>query len=169
MDQPPAPALSSSASEQQLDHRVLTLWRLQRLISLGLIGVPMAVAIAVGLDMVAPRSVGLAAAGALLAWRLLMALVWPALLYDSYRYAVRDHDLLVRSGVLWRRWSCVPLGRIQHVDTQQGPMERMLGLSRLAVYTAAGMSADGVIPGLAEEEAERMRNHLSRRGGDDGV
>ena len=41
--------------------------------------------------------------------------------------------------------------------------------SRLLVFTAAGMSADGSIPGLATDDAERLRDQLSRRGGDDGV
>ena len=48
-------------------------------------------------------------------------------------------------------------------------MERIFGLSRLLVFTAAGMSADGSIPGLRTAEAERLRDLLSRRGGDDGV
>jgi membrane protein YdbS with pleckstrin-like domain len=55
------------------------------------------------------------------------------------------------------------------VDTRQGPLERVFGLSRLLVFTAAGMSADGSIPGLRTDEAERLRDLLSRRGGDDGV
>ena len=55
------------------------------------------------------------------------------------------------------------------MDTQQGPIDRILGLSSLQLYTASGVSADGSIPGLAEEEAERLRDELSKRGGDDGV
>lgn len=165
---PPGPAVLPSA-ERALDERVVTLWRLQRLMSLGLVGLPMAVALAVGVGMVAPTWVGVVAGGLLVAWRLVMAMLWPALMYKHFRYSVREHDLLVESGVLFRRWSCVPHGRIQHVDTRQGPMERWLGLSQLAVYTAAGMSADASVPGLAQDEAERLRDLLSRRGGDDGV
>ena len=59
--------------------------------------------------------------------------------------------------------------RIQHVDTRQGPMERIFGLSRLIVFTAAGSLADAAIPGLRTQDAEYLRDELSRRGGDDGV
>ncbi len=97
------------------------------------------------------------------------AVFWPTLEYDAFRYSVREDDLLVQSGVIFKRWSSIPLTRIQHVDTRQGPLERMLGMSRLLVFTAAGMSADGSIPGLATDTAEAMRDELSRRGGDDGV
>jgi hypothetical protein len=105
----------------------------------------------------------------LIAMNIVFALFWPALEYNAYRYMVRDQDLLVQSGVLFRRWSSIPHNRIQHVDTRQGPLERVFGLSRLLVFTAAGMSADGSIPGLRTDEAERLRDLLSRRGGDDGV
>ena len=112
---------------------------------------------------------GVLLGAALVGHSLFMLLLWPSLEYRAFRYAVRQHDLLVRSGVLFRRWSSIPLNRIQHLDTRQGPLERILGLSRLQVYTAAGMSADGSIPGLAEEDAERLRDELARRGDDDGV
>ena len=48
------------------------------------------------------------------------------------------------------------------------PIERLLGLSTLMLYTAAGVTPDGVIPGL-EEDAQQLRDELSKREGDDGV
>ncbi len=147
----------------------MTLWRLQRLVGLVMFGVPVAIAVGVGVHMVAPTWLAVLAGGVVVLWRLVMALGWPALQYHHYRYSVREHDLLVQSGVLFRRWSSVPHSRIQHVDTQQGPLERWLGLARLAVFTAAGIHADSSIPGLSWEDAERLRDELSRRGGDDGV
>ena len=56
-------------------------------------------------------------------------------------------------------------------DTRQGWLERLFDLSRLLVYTGAGLSADGSLPGLDSEEAVRLRDELALggRGGDDGV
>ena len=156
--------------DRQLDPRVVTLWRLSRLVRLVILGLPAAAVIGAGLSAALSPAGGAAVGGAMVTYSLGMAAVWPALEYRSYRYAVREHDLLVQSGVLFRRWSAVPHSRIQHVDTRQGPLERSLGLARLLVYTAAGVSADGSIPGLAEDEAERLRDALSQKGGaDDGV
>ncbi len=152
-----------------LDPGAKTLWRLQRIVRLALFGLPFATMVAVGIGTVAPAVVGGIVAGMLVLLQLTLLVVWPGLEYKHFRYSVREHDLLVQSGVLFRHWSSIPHARIQHVDTRQGPMERLLGLSRLQVYTAAGMSADGSIPGLAEETAEHLRDELSRRGGDDGV
>lgn len=100
----------------------------------------------------------------------LLALWLPSLAFDRWGYAVRSEDLLISSGVLLRRMTSIPMTRIQHVDTRQGPIERFLGLTRLQIHTASGVGGDGVIPGLELEEAERLRNLLvARAEGEDGV
>ena len=158
-----------SVSNLQLHPSAVTLWRIQRGLRLLIVGLPMAVAIGIGLATILPGTAAILLASALFLCQMVLAVLWPPLEYDAFRYAVREDDLLVQSGVIFKRWSSIPLNRIQHVDTRQGPLERMLGLSRLLVFTAAGMSADGSIPGLATDVAESMRDELSRRGGDDGV
>ncbi len=156
--------------DRRLDPRVVTLWRLSRLTRLTLFGLPFAGAVGVGLGAVLSPTIGAILAGALLTWQLTMAILWPALQYRHFRYSVREHDLLVQAGVLFRRWSAIPHSRIQHVDTRQGPLERFLGLARLQLFTAAGVSADGSIPGLDADEAERLRDELSQKSAaDDGV
>lgn len=171
----PTPAVPVQTSDtpggppSRLDRRVVQLWRMQRLLRLVLVVGPVATALGVGIATVAPAQVGMVVAALLVSVQLLLALAWPPLEYAAFSYALRQDDLLVQSGVLFKRWSAIPFHRIQHVDTRQGPMERLFGLSRLLVYTAAGVSADGSIPGLGAAQAERLRDELSRRGGDDGV
>ena len=156
--------------DRRLDPRVVTLWRLSRMTRLALFGLPIAVVIGVSLSAVLSTTLGVIVASFLLIWQLTMAVFWPTLQYRYFRYAVRDHDLLVQAGVLFRRWSAIPHSRIQHVDTRQGPFERYLGLARLQLFTAAGVSADGSIPGLDADEAERLRDELSQKSAaDDGV
>jgi uncharacterized protein len=152
-----------------LHTRVTWLWRLQGLLRLAMFWGPLAVGGGIGLGMVTTPAAGAVLSVALIAFFSLFALVWPSLEYEHFRYAVREHDLLVQRGVLFRRRSSIPHNRIQHVDTRQGPIERVFGLSSLAVYTASGISADGSIPGLATKNAEGLRDELARLGGDDGV
>ncbi len=151
-----------------VDRRIVTLWRVQGLLRVVLFWGPVGTAAALALSA---RWGWLGASVALLlvALQLVLALVWPGLAYAALRYAVREHDLIVERGVLFRQVVCVPLSRIQHVDTRQGPVERLFGLSQLLVYTAAGMAADAAIPGLDESAAAALRDSLARRGGDDGV
>lgn len=156
---------------QQLDPRVVTLWRLQGVVSVFTSWVP----IYVGLGWFLGSQIGFvgtaAALGALFLLLFLRALIWPALQFRAFRYSVRPRDLVVEQGVIFRQTICVPRDRIQHVDTRQGWIERAFALSRLLVYTGAGLSADGSLPGLDADEAVRLRDLLARgaRGLDDGV
>jgi hypothetical protein len=81
----------------------------------------------------------------------------------AWGYAEREEDLLVRRGVLVRRVSVVPYGRMQYVDVTAGPLDRRLGLARVTLHTAAAAS-DASIPGLPAAEATRLRDRLAALG-----
>ena len=104
-------------------------------------------------------------------WFLLFFVVlwYPSLAFDRWGWLHRGDDLLIARGVWIHRLTAIPTARIQHVDLKQGPLEQWLGLARLQVYTASGVGADGVIPGLELAEAEALRDRLVKVEGDDGV
>lgn len=81
----------------------------------------------------------------------------------SWGYAERAEDLLVRHGLLYRRLSIVPYGRMQFVDVTAGPIERLFGLSTVQLHTAAA-ATDAKIPGLPPQEAARLRDRLAALG-----
>ena len=83
--------------------------------------------------------------------------------WAAWGYAEREDDLLVRRGVLVRRLSVVPYGRMQYVDVTAGPLDRRLGLARVTLHTAAAAS-DASIPGLPAAEADRLRDRLAALG-----
>ena len=156
-------------SSQRLDPNTVMLWRMQRLARLFVVTIPMLIALGIAAATTVRAEIAVVVVLTIVAMNIVFTLFWPALEYNAFRYLVRDNDLLVQHGVLFRRWTSVPHSRIQHVDTRQGPMERLFGLSRLMIFTAAGSLADASIPGLRTEVAEHLRDELSRRGGDDGV
>jgi membrane protein YdbS with pleckstrin-like domain len=162
-------AVQEPVAYTQLDPKAVSLWRLQGLVRLALVGIPASVLLALLLGSASHWVLGVAGAAALFCFGLLKSIFWPPFSWRAYGYVLRESEVLVRSGVLFRRWTSIPYQRIQHLDTRQGPIERMLGLARLQIYTASGMSADGSIPGLAQATAEGLRDLLSKRGGDDGV
>jgi membrane protein YdbS with pleckstrin-like domain len=100
---------------------------------------------------------------------LAFALLYPPRAFARYGYALREHDLLIVSGVLVHDIVSIPAGRIQHVDVHQGPFERHLGLASIQVYTASGGRADGEIQGLLKETADALREQLVAREATDDV
>lgn len=81
----------------------------------------------------------------------------------SWAYTERDEDLIVERGVMIRRLSVVPYGRMQFVDVTAGPIDRMFRLATVKLHTAAAAS-DARIPGLEREEAARLRDRLAALG-----
>ena len=81
----------------------------------------------------------------------------------AWGYAEREDDLMVRRGVMIRRQSVVPYGRMQFIDVTAGPVERSLGLATVRMHTAAAAS-DARIPGLERAEASRLRDQLAQLG-----
>jgi membrane protein YdbS with pleckstrin-like domain len=81
----------------------------------------------------------------------------------AWGYAERADDLLVKRGVMFRRTSVIPYGRMQYIEVTAGPFERAFGLATVQMHTAAAAS-DARIPGLPAEEAARLRDQLTTLG-----
>lgn len=144
---------------ERLDPRAKTLWR----ISSALWNLPLLLAAGVG--------------GWFLVWRLdfsvligalplLVMLVLyglavgllPTLRWRRWRYEIREEEVDLQRGIIWVSRTLVPLARIQHVDTQHGPLQRWFGLATVIFYTAAGSNQ---IPELAASVAAEVRDRIS--------
>ena len=153
-----------------LDPRVIQLWRITGLISVGML-----------LLMALGPLVGVAHAllwgitGGFLLWLLLAAMcagwAWwfPKRRYRAWGYRIDARVLETRSGVWFCVIKLVPLSRLQHVDLHRGPLERAHGLASLVLHTAGTHEATHVIPGLDADEAVRLRDRLVAAEGDDAV
>jgi hypothetical protein len=92
-----------------------------------------------------------------------VALVVVGRRFRAWGYAERGDDLLVRRGVMFSRLSVVPYGRMQFIDVQAGPLERLFSLATVRLHTAAA-ATDARIPGLERDEAARLRDRLAELG-----
>ena len=131
-----------------------------RLITLAIVLVPLLVAsVAVGLLVtrwVLLGTLALLLLGAWVAWligRQVSAISWVEL----------DEEIVIRKGRLFRSLVSVPYGRLQYVDVQAGPVDRIFGIARVQLHTAPA-STDAMIPGLPPAEAARVRDRLAARG-----
>ncbi len=84
-------------------------------------------------------------------------------IWRSWGYSERQDDLLVTHGVMFRKLTVVPYGRMQFVDVNSGPLDRKFGLATVQLHTASP-ATDARIPGLPADEAARLRDRLSALG-----
>jgi uncharacterized protein len=137
------------------------MWRARRLeVVVGTSIVVLAGGLGFGIGVGATAGVAVALIAAALG-ALFALLVWRR--YRAWGYAEREDDLLVRRGVLIRRLTVVPYGRMQFVDVTAGPVDRIFGLSTVQLHSAAA-ATDARIPGLEKAEAERLRDRLAALG-----
>ena len=137
------------------------LLRLRRRVALASLGVPVLALVAVA--ALREGAVGALAAGVAGAALLGTALVVVQRRFAAWGYLEREDDLLVRRGVLVRRVSLVPYGRMQYVDVVAGPLDRRYGLATVTLHTAAA-ATDAFVPGLRADEAARLRDRLAALG-----
>lgn len=118
---------------------------------------------AVSVDLGSLRGGGFApglATGTVLALALLAVALLPQRRYRAWAYHEGEDELHIRRGLLVRVRTIVPFGRVQHIDIAQGPVERRYGLATLILHTAGTRGAAVPLPGLAQPDAERMRDRI---------
>ena len=160
LDDPQSPPAPAEARTEHLDPKVALLWQLNA--ALGWVFWMVLAAVALFLADRSP------------AWALVLlvpaaayTLYVPPRRYRHWTFRVDEVDVRVAHGWLWRTESVVLHSRIQHVDTRQGPVERMMGLATVVVFTAGSVGAMVGIPGLAVTRAEELRDQLVRLSGTD--
>ncbi|MFA6218877.1 MAG: PH domain-containing protein [Erythrobacter sp.] len=80
--------------------------------------------------------------------------------YAARGYSLEGERLRVVRGILFRSDTVVPFGRVQHIDVDQGPLERAFGLATLTVHTAGTHNASVSLPGLAQADAAAIREDI---------
>ena len=91
---------------------------------------------------------------------LLALIVLPRRRWRAWGYREEEDELHIRHGLLVQYLTVVPFGRVQHIDVAQGPVERRFGLATLILHTAGTRASSVPLPGLLQEEAERMRDRI---------
>lgn len=82
----------------------------------------------------------------------------PDLRYRRWRYEIFEQEIYIQHGILIRTRTLVPMIRVQHVDTEQGPILKKFHLATVSISTAAGKH---IIPALLEEDASHLRDRIS--------
>ena len=82
----------------------------------------------------------------------------PTLRWKWWRYEVREEEIEIQNGLFVIKRTLVPMVRVQHVDTKQGPLLRRSQLASVEISTAATTHE---IPALDSGEAEELRRFIA--------
>lgn len=85
---------------------------------------------------------------------------WSRRVHDSWSFQLTDDRLRVQSGVVVQRVGLLPRSRVQHVSTDQGPIQRHLDLTAVTIHTAGARTPNVRIPHVRVADGERLRSEL---------
>ncbi|WP_270182841.1 PH domain-containing protein [Alkalihalobacillus sp. CinArs1] len=83
-----------------------------------------------------------------------------------YTYQIRNNELQIHQGFIFRKKRFIPRERVQSIDTSQGVIQRIFGLVKVQIETAGGGGEPEVVmSALSRFDAEQLRSELykSRR------
>jgi membrane protein YdbS with pleckstrin-like domain len=125
---------------------------------------PLAVAATIVDCLVMPRIGGPFGLLTVAAWliAIVMTVAFPARRVTRWGFKIGEGQLRVARGWLFRTDTIVPFVRVQHIDVGQGPVERLFGLSHLAVHTSGTHNSMVTLPGLRADLAAAMRETIRR-------
>jgi membrane protein YdbS with pleckstrin-like domain len=156
------PSLSTVDEEEslkQLDPNAIPAWRITaaaKALVVVVVGV-------VGLTALSKAEVATTAVLVLLFLVVLVVVLgaaWylPLIEWRQWRYAIRDDEIELRSGIFTVTRTLIPMSRVQLVDFRQGLIDREFDLATITIHTAAGQRE---IPGIAAREAEPLRSRIA--------
>lgn len=82
----------------------------------------------------------------------------PTIRWKRWRYEIFEQEIYIQHGILIVSRTLVPMIRVQHVDTKQGPILKKYQLASVTISTAATTHE---IPALVEEDASSLRDRIS--------
>lgn len=88
----------------------------------------------------------------------LLISLFPRIKWLRWRYEVRESEIELQYGLFIIKRTLIPMVRVQHVNTVQGPILRKYNLAGISISTAA---TNHTIPMLVTEEADELRHRIS--------
>ncbi|MEK3936692.1 PH domain-containing protein [Sporosarcina sp. FSL W7-1349] len=142
----------------RISKKGLAVWRVYGLIQTVLILVVAAGAGTLAYIFDWPTWVYVVAGVVVLVFAYLVIFLFPKVRWMRWRYEVRESEIELQHGIFIVTRTLIPMVRVQHVDTSQGPILRKYGLSVITISTAA---TNHSIPALLMEEADELRSRIS--------
>lgn len=142
----------------QIPPKARTVWRLYGLFQTLFLAVIAAGVIFLTVIFDWPQFILYIAIAVVLGIGILSIVVFPNIRWSVWRYEVREQEIEIQSGLFVVTRTLIPMVRVQHVDTEQGPILKKYNLANISISSAATVHT---IPMLLIEEADELRGKIS--------
>lgn len=80
--------------------------------------------------------------------------------YFTLRYLVKDGELQIHEGWLFRKERTVPVRKIQNMDLRQNPLHRYFGVAEVRIETAGGSEVEATLRVLTRPQIDALRDAI---------
>lgn len=88
---------------------------------------------------------------------LINSFISPTIEYKQWRYKITNDKIEFIEGIYFVRKVIIPIIRIQHIQLNQGPINKFFDLYDISIFTAGGQHK---IPNIDSERAEEISEYL---------
>ena len=85
-------------------------------------------------------------------------LIIPFFTYRYYSYEIKEDEVLIKKGVIFKKTTYLPIKRIQHVEKLEGPIQILFKQATVRIFTAGSVD---VIFGLSINKADELVFNLN--------
>jgi uncharacterized protein len=145
--------------QKRISPKALKVWKIYGVFETLIVAAVAAGAITLTVMFEWPQWIIAAAVAVLILFTYLFVFFIPTIKWKRWRYEVREQEIELQRGIFIVKRTLVPMVRVQHVDTVQGPILKKYELATITISTAATVHE---IPALDVEEADELRNSISQ-------
>ncbi|MEK4230964.1 PH domain-containing protein [Solibacillus sp. FSL H8-0538] len=142
----------------QIPPKARTVWRLYGVFQTIILAIIAGVVIFLTYKFEWPEYISFIASVLVLVVGILMVIVFPNVRWKVWRYEVREQEIEIQSGLFVVTRTLIPMVRVQHVDTEQGPILKKYDLANISISSAATVHT---IPMLLTADADQLRTKIS--------
>ncbi|WP_405099221.1 PH domain-containing protein [Oceanobacillus sp. FSL H7-0719] len=144
--------------KHSIDPRALKVWKISAVIYITIFWILIIAAAILTYLFEWPHWIVITAAIVNLAFSYLFVFLFPKLRYRRWRYEIFEQEIYIQHGIFIMTRTLIPMIRVQHVDTEQGPIMKAHHVASVSISTAA---TEHSIPALSEEDASNLRDRIS--------
>lgn len=93
----------------------------------------------------------------IIAIMIISTIVSPIIEYKQWRYMITNDKIEFTQGIYFKKRVIIPVIRIQHIQLNQGPINKFLNLFNIIIFTAGGLHK---IPNIEAKRAEEISEYL---------
>lgn len=106
------------------------------------------------------RIIGEVVMGVILVLLVLNTFIYPFFEYKQWRYIITEDKVEFTEGIFFSKKVTIPIVRVQHIQINQGPLNRILKLADVVIYTAGGQHK---VPNIHINKADEIGDYLKNK------